>query len=108
MNYATVLEHFLDSDYEVQPSSFSGLDTISVSVEIEGRLMTLVHFCINEIQQLPHFYLEDHAFFGVLAHVLPSSNFEGLGSICVNQLDSVSVNFELTRIGFRRVYKAPY
>lgn len=100
MNYATVLEHFLDSEFEVQPSTYSDLDTISVSVEIEGRLVTLVHFCISELQQLPHFYLDDCASFGVLAHVLPSTNFEGLGSICVNQLDSVSVNFERPELAF--------
>ncbi len=100
MNYATVLEYFLDSEFEVQPSSHSDLDTISVSVEIEGSLMTLVHFCINELQQLPQFYLEDYASFGVLAHVLPSQSFEGLGNICVNHLDSVSVNFERPELAF--------
>ncbi|WP_051680549.1 ThiF family adenylyltransferase [Vibrio rhizosphaerae] len=100
MNYETVLEYFLDSEFEVQPSSYSELETISVNFEIKGRLMTLVHFCINELQQLPQFYLEDYASFGVLAHVLPSSNFEGLGNICVNQLDSVSVNFERPELAF--------
>jgi hypothetical protein len=100
VNYATILEHFLDSEFEVQPSTYSDLDTISVSVEIEGRLITFVHFCISELQQLPHFYLEDYVSFGVLAHVLPSPDFEGLGSICVNQLDSVSVNFERPELAF--------
>ena len=105
MNYVTVLEYFLDSEFEVHPSSYSELDTISVSVEIEGRLMTLVHFCINELQQLPQFYLEDYVSFGVLAHVLPSSQIEGLGSICVNQLDSVSVNFERPELAFEESIK---
>lgn len=100
MNYETVLEYFLDSEFEVQPSSYSGLDTISVSFEVDGRLITLVHFCINELQQLPQFYLEDYTSYSVLAHVLPSSNFEGLGNICVNQLDSVSVNFERPELAF--------
>lgn len=100
MDYASVLEYFLDGEFEVQPSSYSDLDTLSVCVEIDGRLVNLVHFCVDELQQLPHFFLKDPASFGVLAHVLTTQNFGGLGSICVNHLDSVSVNFERPELAF--------
>lgn len=100
MDYASVLEYFLDSDYEVEPSSYLELDTLSVSVVIDGLLVSLVHFCVDELQQLPHFFLKDPTSFGVLAHVLITQNFEGLGSICVNNLDSVSVNFERPELAF--------
>lgn len=101
MNYETVLDYFLDSEFDVQPSTYSNLDAISVSFEIEGRLVTLIHFCIEELQQLPQFSLVNYSSFGVLAHVLPSRSFEGLGNICVNHLDSVSVNFERPELAFK-------
>ncbi|MDC9613059.1 ThiF family adenylyltransferase [Xenorhabdus khoisanae] len=100
MDYASILEYFLDSEFDVQPSSYSNADTLSVCVEIGGRLVTLVHFCVDELQQLPHFFLKDPASFGVLAHVLKTQNFEEMGSICVNHLDSVSINFERPELAF--------
>lgn len=100
MDYASVLEYFLDGEFDVQPSSYSNLDTLSVCVEIDGRLVTLVHFCVEDLQQLPIFFLEDYASFGILAHVLPSQYFEGYAAICVNHLDSVSVNFERPELAF--------
>ena len=100
MDYACVLEYFLDSEFEVEPSSDFDKETLSVCIEINGRLVTLVHFCEPELQQLPKFYLADHASYGVLAHVLPSANLKGYGFICVNHLDSVSVNFERPELAF--------
>ncbi|MGF1865300.1 ThiF family adenylyltransferase [Enterovibrio norvegicus] len=100
MDYASILEYFLDSPFEVEPSSYSNLDTISVHVDIDGRLVTLVHLCVDELRQLPQFFLKDPNSFGELAHVLPLPGIEGLGDICVNHLDSVSVNFERPELAF--------
>ena len=105
MDYASVLEYFLDSEFEVQPSSDLNQETLSVNVKIDARLVTLVHFCVDELQQLPKFYLADHASYGVLAHVLPSTNLKGYGFICVNHLDSLSVNFERPELVFEESIK---
>ncbi|MGP9768789.1 ThiF family adenylyltransferase, partial [Halomonas sp. AOP13-D3-9] len=105
MDYASILEYFLDSEFEVQPSSYLNQDTLSVCVDIDGRLVTLVHFCIDELQNLPHFFLKNPSSFGGLAHVLTVQNLDGLSSICVNHLDSVSVNFEKPEFAFEESIK---
>lgn len=105
MNYASVLEYFLDSEFEVLPTSHMNQDTISVCIEVGDRLVTLVHYCLDELRQLPQFFLEDYSSFGVLAHVLPSQDHDGCGYICVNHLDSISINFERPELAFEESIK---
>ncbi|AWX99674.1 hypothetical protein A8139_06430 [Marinomonas primoryensis] len=104
MDYSSIFEYFLDSDFDIQPSSHFDLDTLSVYVRIEGRMLTLVHFCVNELRSLPQFYLKNSTSLGVLAHVI-NSDYEGFKYICVNQLDSVSVNFERPELAFEESIK---
>lgn len=100
LDYTNVIKHFLDSEFDVQPVCYASLDALLVSVDINGRVVSLLHFCVNEILHLPQFFLKDYTSYGVLAHVLPFEGVEELGSICVNQMDSVSVNFERPELAF--------
>lgn len=100
VNYEPIIKHLLPSDFEVRSDSYGGRDVIRVSFDLNDRTCQLIHFCVEEIHCLPQFFLVDYVKFGQLAHVIPSKVYEELGSICVNQLDSVSVNFERPELVF--------
>nr|WP_321397030.1 ThiF family adenylyltransferase [uncultured Desulfobacter sp.] len=104
MDYEKVLSYFLDSQYDIQPEEIHGRDCLSVDIEIHGRAVTLVHICDEEITRLPPFYLKDAEQFGVLAHVLPNGE-NSLADICVNDSDSVSVNFQRPELAFEESLK---
>jgi integrative and conjugative element protein (TIGR02256 family) len=100
--YSKIYEYFLDSDYDVEPCEINGIDFLRASFEVETTVVSLLHQCVAEITSLPHFYLENHEEYGRLAHVLHSRDpaLKNLGSICVNNLDSVSVNYECPQLAF--------
>lgn len=100
VDYDLILKHFLDSDFEVEPSQYLDKDTIMVTIEIDGNLLNLVHFCMDELTELPLFFLKDPFKLGVLAHVQTTPKYKDLGFICVNHLESVSVNFERPELAF--------
>ncbi|NVK73763.1 MAG: ThiF family adenylyltransferase [Oceanospirillaceae bacterium] len=101
-DYSKIYEYFLDSEYDVEPCEFKGLDFLRVSFEVNGIVVSLLHRCVAEITSLPHFFLENYEKSGRLAHVLLSRDpdLKGLGSICVNNLDSVSINYECPELAF--------
>lgn len=105
LDYESIFKHFLDSEYDVNPITFYGLDALSVSFVIDERVITLIHFCMDELRHLPHFYLKDYNSFDVLAHLIPVPEYDGIGSICVNHLDSVSINFERPELAFEESIK---
>lgn len=106
LDYGNILTYFLDSEYDVEPYTYSGYDAITVSFDVNGKKrVTLVHICQRELTQLPHFYLMHPGEFGLLAHVIPCPVFEDLSSICVNQLDSVSINYERPELAFKESIK---
>jgi len=102
LDYSKVYEHFLDSEYDVEPLELMGCDFLRVHLQIENDVVSLLHCCVAEITSLPHFYLENHEKYGRLAHVLPVDIpiMSGLGAVCVNNLDSVSVNYECPELAF--------
>jgi integrative and conjugative element protein (TIGR02256 family) len=99
MNYENIIKYFLSASFEVEPFEIDGRDCIMVNVEISNQQITLIHFCEKEMTSLPHFFFKNHEKHGVLAHVLPDS-LTKMGTICVNDLDSVSVNFERPELAF--------
>lgn len=105
MNYDVIYQHFLDSEYDVQPLEYSGQSVLSVAFEANNEIVTLVHFPVSELQVLPQFYLLNHKRYGTLAHVLGDIKDSDLGSVCVNHLDSVSVNFERPELAFEESIK---
>lgn len=100
VDYELILKYFLDSDYEVEPCEYQGSDTITVTVDVDGKLVTLVHFCVDEFKELPLFFIRNPDSLGTLAHVQISPESTELGFICVNHLDSVSVNYERPELAF--------
>lgn len=100
MNYEPILLHLLSSEFEASSDIYDGRDVIRVSFDLKDQTCQLIHFCVEEFHCLPQFYLVDSPKYGQLAHVIPSMEYANLGSICVNQLDSVSVNFERPELAF--------
>lgn len=106
LDYGVILTHLLDSEYDVEPYSYDALDAIKVTFDVKGKgRVVLVHLCLDEITQLPNFYMMHPEEFGLLAHVNASPRFSDLGSICVNQLDSVSINYERPELAFEESIK---
>lgn len=100
LNYESIYLHFLNSEFDIEPTSHTGFNALSLRFEISNRIVTLIHFHVLELQNLPSFYLVDCSSYGNLAHVLQSQEYENLGAICINDLDSVSVNFERPELAF--------
>ena len=105
LNYESIFNYFLDSDFDVEPTTLFDQESLSVTFEVDSEIVTIVHTCIQEITQLPHFYLMNCQKFGRLAHVLPVPEKDNIGSICVNEQDSVSVNFERPELVFEESIK---
>jgi len=105
LNYESIFSYFLDCDFDVEPTILFDNDALSVSFEVGSEIVTIVHVCVQEITKLPHFYLINSQKYVRLAHVLPIPNEENIGSICVNEQDSISVNFERPELVFEESIK---
>lgn len=69
---------------------------ISIKLRISGTTVELIHLLTDEITGLPIFILSSPNDYGQLAHVsIDSDHPVEIGSICVNDRDSVSVNFAM-------------
>ncbi|MDP2098909.1 MAG: ThiF family adenylyltransferase [Methylobacter sp.] len=100
MNYQEIVRHLCDQGYLATLENVSDLDCLVVSHDFEGGNLKLIHFCVDEIDCLPTFFLGNFSQYGNLAHVLPLEKFD-LGSVCVGDQDSVSVNFEQPKLAFQ-------
>lgn len=89
-----IIEYLNRKGFDCQKMVFEGCDAITVKLDIVGKPVELIHIVTPEITNLPIFLLSAPNDFGHLAHVMNTdiSNIE-LGSICVNDRDSVSINF---------------
>jgi integrative and conjugative element protein (TIGR02256 family) len=105
LNYELIFSYFLDSDFDVEPITLFDNDALSVSFEVGSEIVTIVHICVREITKLPQFFLVDSHKFGRLAHVIPVPDKDNIGSICVNEQDSVSINFEKPELVFEESIK---
>jgi molybdopterin/thiamine biosynthesis adenylyltransferase len=100
MNYQKIASYLCAQGYSVTLRNIGDLDCLVVNHEFEGGNLELVHFCVNEIDCLPKFYLGNISHYGNLAHVLPLGKYD-LGIVCVGDKDSVSVNFEQPKLAFQ-------
>ncbi|MCA3899860.1 hypothetical protein JKP31_00890 [Vibrio vulnificus] len=91
-----IADYLNSKDFDCKVINFNEIDVISVKLEIEHKQIELIHLPTSEITHLPTFLLMKPSDVGHLAHVL-NINIHGteFGSICVNDRDSVSVNFNM-------------
>ncbi|AYV24972.1 ThiF family adenylyltransferase [Vibrio mediterranei] len=91
-----IVEHLSSRGFDCKAQDFNGVGAIAISLEIAEKKIDLIHFLTSEITRLPVFYLINPRDVGHLAHVLffKVADVE-YGSICVNDKDSVSVNFNM-------------
>lgn len=91
-----LVQHLCDKGFNCQKSTIDEFKIISVKLEITDKPIELIHFLSDEITGLPVFNLTSPNDYGQLAHV-SIFDFNGLdlGCICVNDRDSVSVNFAM-------------
>jgi hypothetical protein len=91
-----IVEYLCNKGLNCQKLTVNGEELITIKLEIENKLVELVHFYTKEIAGLPMFYLSSPSEFGHLAHVTIVNKIGvDLGSICVNDKDSISVNFSM-------------
>ncbi|KJY80280.1 ThiF family adenylyltransferase [Vibrio nigripulchritudo] len=91
-----ITDHLTSKGFDCNVLNFFENDAISVSLEIAGKQIELIHFPTSEITSLPVFLLTKPSDLGHLAHVLNDKIDDvEFGSICVNDRDSVSVNFNM-------------
>ena len=99
MNYEQIVEYLKEKGYSASLGKFLELQCIEVKVQFETYCLEFIHFCEKEVSSLPSFYLKNPDSIGSLSHVLPIEKL-GLGSICIGDQDSVSVNYEIPHLAF--------
>lgn len=97
MNLEFVKDYLISKGFEVSLVDVNDSPCLVVNFSINGKTLELVNSPPKEITQLPVFYLKTSDDLGVLAHI----NFRnGYGIICLNDKDSVSVNFEQPHLAY--------
>lgn len=93
---SVIIEYLRSKGFTCRELDFKGINAISIDVKVAGKDIELIHFPSPEITGLPVFLLAKPCEVGHLAHVLKyeKDGYE-LGSICVNDKDSISVNFNM-------------
>ncbi len=99
MNYSLIIQHLQSRGYYVSTAKLQDLDILEVNFLIGKDQITLIHFKVNELKEMPSFYLKDPQKFPRLAH---STSFEdyNLANLCINVSDAVSVNYEVPEKAF--------
>lgn len=91
-----IIRHLSSKGFDCQKVVVEDHDAITVQLDIAGVQVELIHLLTPEILSLPEFLLSKPNDFGHLAHVMSSKVGDiELGSVCVNDRDSVSVNFNM-------------
>jgi hypothetical protein len=91
-----LVQYLFSKGFNCDKSFIDDSNFISVKLTISGKAVELIHLLTDEITGLPVFSLSPPNDSGQLAHV-SIFDFNGLdlGHICVNDRDSVSVNFSM-------------
>ena len=93
MNAESIVAQLKSQGYSANLSEYQTQTCIEISIDINGDGITLLHFPKNEYSELPKFYIKNADRLQQLAHVELCPN-SSPGTICVNDKDSVSVNYE--------------
>lgn len=91
-----IIQYLISKGFNCIPCEVEGAIAITVRLEIGSKSVGLIHFPTSEITCLPVFLLDKPKEVGHLAHVQKHKigNYE-FGYICVNDRESVSVNFNM-------------
>ena len=91
-----LVQHLSNKGFHCQKSHINELKVISVKLSIADQPIELIHYLSDEITGLPIFLLSSPSDYRQLAHV-SIDRFHSIefGFICVNDRDSVSVNFSM-------------
>ena len=96
-----IINYLVSKGFNSYRSELGAISGLSVTFEIDGtnQPVTLFHHVEVEITSLRSFILLDSDQFGQLAHVLPFQLGDSkIGSVCVNDQDSISVNFSMSLV----------
>lgn len=93
MDYEAITQYLINQNYQVKLEDQDSTPCLTVTIDINGQNIELVHFGCVEFSALPSFYLKDSTKYGSLAHVLKIDSI-GYGLVCVGDRDSISVNYE--------------
>lgn len=94
MNLEFIKDHLISKGFDASLDGENDTPNLVVKFSVDNKDLELVCIPENEITQLPKFRLQKNNGLGILAHVNPS------GFICLNDKDSVSVNFELPHLAY--------
>lgn len=91
-----ITQHLSNKGFKCQTINLGECDAVKIKLNIADKSIELLHFPTNEISSMPIFLLSKPSDFGHLAHVtIGELGGIELGSICVNDQDSISVNFNM-------------
>lgn len=99
MNYQPIIQYLTTFGYNVSEIEFCLSPAIKVECEISGYEVSLIHIHVDELKQMPSFFLQKPECFPRLAHTLSFDEWS-VASICVNVPDSVSINYEVPELVF--------
>ena len=92
MSIDEIVDHLTASGHRVALSS--DRKKLVVTIDVADQTLILEHAFPERIERLPVFYLQNPPPLGTLAHIMPDAD-GALGKICVEDRDSVSVNYDV-------------
>lgn len=93
MDYKAITQHLVSQGYQAEFEEADNIRSLTVTIDVNGEGIELVHFACKEFSALPSFCLKNCTEYGILAHVLEITQ-TGYGAVCVGDRDSISVNYE--------------
>ena len=103
MNVEAVADHLRSLGYDAELRSEAAI--LQVRCCIGSDTLEFIHFFSDSpLTGIPIFFLEDAARFGQLAHVLVHEE-SGRGFVCLDDSDSISVNFEAPPLAYEASVK---
>ena len=92
MSIDEIVDHLTASGHRAALSS--DRKKLVVTIDVADQTLILEHAVPERIERLPVFYLQNPPRLGTLAHIMPDAD-GALGKICVEDRDSVSVNYDV-------------
>lgn len=106
INYDDILKHLDDCGYKVEESYFLEQPCLTVFLNIDNNKIKLVHFKLDQLTEMPLFFVKSPLALGRLAHIsLHEIEDEELGMFCVNTPESLSINFDRPKLVFEETLK---
>ncbi|WP_053109801.1 ThiF family adenylyltransferase [Thiopseudomonas alkaliphila] len=101
INYDDIVRDLEDRGYRIEESIFLDQSCLTVTLNIDNNKIELIHFKLNQLTEMPSFFVKNPLALGRLAHIsLYEIQGEELGGFCVNTPDSLSINFDRPALVF--------